>query len=118
MAKAAKQGTPMCIAVVDDGGNLKAFVRIDRANLGSLQWSINKAVTAASFQFPTHELMQGLQSGPALVASMIKLPNATLVPAGYPLQCGQMVVGGIGTGGAPEQDQAVAEAGCVVLHGR
>jgi Haem-degrading len=38
MAKATEQGTPMTIAVVDDAGALKAFVRMDGANNGSIQY--------------------------------------------------------------------------------
>jgi Haem-degrading len=48
--KAEEINCPMDIAVVDAGGNLKAHVRMDRAFIGSITISINKAYTAISFQ--------------------------------------------------------------------
>ena len=55
-AKAVKQGTLMDIAVVDAGANLKAFVRMDGAFLGSIDISIKKAKTARLFNMPTGTL--------------------------------------------------------------
>ena len=49
LAKAKEQGVPMNIAVVDAGGNLKAFTRMDGAFLGSIDVSIGKARTARLF---------------------------------------------------------------------
>ena len=49
LAKAKEQGVPMNIAVVDAGGNLKAFTRMDGAFLGSIDISIGKARTARLF---------------------------------------------------------------------
>ena len=46
LAKAKEQGVPMNIAVVDAGGNLKAFTRMDGAFLGSIDISIGKARTS------------------------------------------------------------------------
>ena len=53
LAKAKEQGVPMNIAVVDAGGNLKAFTRMDGAFLGSIDISIGKARTARLFNMPT-----------------------------------------------------------------
>ena len=115
-AKAIESGAAMVIAVVDDAGLLKAFVRMDGTPNGAIEWTINKAVTAASFQAPTHMLAEGVQSLPAVMASMISLPHVNLTLGGYPLSLGGAVVGAIGAGGGtPEQDQAVAEAGAAAL---
>ncbi len=54
--KAEKQGTLMDIAVVDAGANLKAFVRMDGAFLGSIDISIKKAKTARFFNMPYWEI--------------------------------------------------------------
>ena len=56
LAKAKEQGVPMNIAVVDAGGNLKAFTRMDGAFLGSIDISIGKARTASLFNMPTYAL--------------------------------------------------------------
>ena len=55
-ATAEKQGTLMDIAVVDAGANLKAFIRMDDAFLGSIDISIKKAKTARFFNMPTGKL--------------------------------------------------------------
>ncbi len=51
--KAEQQGTLMDIAIVDAGANLKAFVRMDDAFLGSIDISIKKAKTARFFDMTT-----------------------------------------------------------------
>ncbi|MGD8212757.1 MAG: heme-binding protein [Desulfobacterales bacterium] len=65
-AKAEKQGTLMDIAVVDAGANLKAFVRMDGAFLGSIDISIKKAKTARFFNMPTGKLGELAQPGKPL----------------------------------------------------
>ena len=64
--KAEKQGTLMDIAVVDAGANLKAFVRMDGAFLGSIDISIKKAKTARFFNMPTGKLGELSQPGKPL----------------------------------------------------
>jgi len=116
-AKAAEIGVPVVLSVVDDGGNLKAFLRMDETPLGAVQWSIDKALTAASFRTPTHVLDAAMQELPSSVlGSFLAQPHATLAPAGFPLAIGDVVVGAIGaSGGNPQQDQTVAEAGVAAL---
>ncbi|MEA2595608.1 MAG: hypothetical protein QOF01_2077, partial [Thermomicrobiales bacterium] len=63
VAKAAEIGTKMGIAVVDAGGNLKAFARMDGAWLGSIDIAIKKATTARFFDLPSEELGKLSQPG-------------------------------------------------------
>ena len=65
-AKAEEQGTLMDIAVVDAGANLKAFVRMDGAFLGSIDISIKKAKTARFFNMPTGKFGELAQPGKPL----------------------------------------------------
>ena len=118
MAKANEIGVPMTIVVVDDAGTLKAFIRMDGANHGTVEWATEKAYTAAAFRYPTNMLTQAMEGNAVGMASMLKLPHMTLGPGGMPLQVGQSTVGGIGASGGtmPEQDQQVAEAGVAALH--
>ncbi|MGH9611206.1 MAG: GlcG/HbpS family heme-binding protein, partial [Bryobacteraceae bacterium] len=60
-AEAIRQ--PMNIAVVDEGGNLVAHVRMDGAWIGSIDISINKAFTARAFDIATKDLAEHSQSG-------------------------------------------------------
>jgi glc operon protein GlcG len=116
-AKAAEIGVPVVIVVVDESGDLKALLGMDGPPKGAIQWSIDKAVTAASFRTPTHVLAQATEGAPAsAVASLMAQPHATLAPGGFPLVIDGVVVGAVGaSGGTPDQDHTVAQAGVAAL---
>src|SRR3712207_1265676 len=103
----------MNIAVVDAGGNLKAFVRMDGAWLGSIDISIRKAKTARYFDMPTGDIGQLSQPGGPLYN--IEHSNGGLItfPGGLPIKSGDgTIIGAIGVSGSTvENDHTVAEAG-------
>src|SRR6266853_6895707 len=111
--KAAQLTTKMDIAVVDAGGNLKAFVRMDGAWLGSIDISIKKAKTARYFDFNTGDIGKLSQPGGPLY--QIEVSNGGLItfPGGVPIKVGDgTVIGAIGVSGSSvENDHAVAAAG-------
>jgi len=111
--KARDIGQPMNIAVVDEGGNLKAFVRMEDAWLGSIDIAINKAFTARAFDIATQDLAKLSQSGDEFFGIHVSNHGRIMIFAGgVPLKRGGKVVGAIGvSGGMGKQDQAVAEAG-------
>jgi uncharacterized protein GlcG (DUF336 family) len=111
--KAQEIGQPMNIAVVDQGGNLVAHVRMDNAWIGSIDISINKAWTARAFDISTKELAENSQSGDQFFGIHVSNGGRVMVFAGgLPLKRGGEVAGAIGvSGGLGKQDQAVAEAG-------
>jgi len=111
--KAEEIGQPMNIAVVDSGGNLLAHVRMDRAWIGSVDISINKAWTSRAFDIPTKELAELSQSGDQFFGIHASNHGRVMIFAGgIPLKRGDTVVGAIGvSGGMGKQDHAVAEAG-------
>ena len=112
-AKATEIGVPMNIAVVDEGGNLVAFARMDDAWLGSIDIAQNKAYTARAFDMPTKDLAPLAQPGAPLYGIEASNHGRLIVFAGgIPLVSGGRVLGAIGvSGGSVEQDQEVAEAG-------
>jgi uncharacterized protein GlcG (DUF336 family) len=112
-AKAQEIGQPMDIAVVDDGGNLRAHVRMDGALIGSIAISINKAYTAIAFQTQTRNLVELTQSGQPLSGLSDSAGGRIVIFAGgIPLERDGAIVGAIGvSSGTVEQDQQVAEAG-------
>ncbi len=116
-AKAEETGTKMDIAVVDAGANLKAFVRMDGAWLGSIDISIKKARTARFFDMPTGAIGGLSQPGGSL--HNIEHSNGGLItfPGGVPLTASDgTVIGAIGVSGSTvEDDHAVAEAGAAVV---
>lgn len=111
--KAKEIGQPMNIAVVDGGGNLVAHVRMDKAWVGSIDISINKAWTARAFDISTKELAELSQSGDEFFGIHVSNRGRVMIFAGgVPLKRGGEVMGAIGvSGGMGKQDQAVAEAG-------
>ncbi len=111
--KAEEIGQPMNIAVVDQGGNLVAHVRMDNAWFGSVDISINKAWTARAFDIETKALAELSQSGDQFFGIHASNRGRVMIFAGgVPLKRGGQVVGAIGvSGGLGKQDQAVAEAG-------
>lgn len=117
MKKAEAISTKMDIAVVDAGGNLKAFLRMDGAWLGSIDISIKKAKTARYFDMNTGEIGKLSQPGGPLFN--IEVSNGGLItfPGGVPLKdASGTVIGAIGVSGSSvENDHAVAEAGAAAL---
>jgi uncharacterized protein GlcG (DUF336 family) len=119
LAAADEQGTKMDIAVVDAGGNLKAFARMDGAWLGSIDIATTKARTARYFDLPTEALGELSQPGGPLYG--IEVSNGGLItfPGGLPLTAEDgSVIGAIGVSGSTvEDDHAVASAGAAALGG-
>jgi uncharacterized protein GlcG (DUF336 family) len=111
--KAEEINTLMNIAVVDAGGNLKAFLRMDGAWLGSIDIAIKKARTARFFDMPTGDL--GALSQPGGPLFNIEVSNGGLItfPGGIPLRTPSgEVVGGVGVSGSTvDNDHTVAQAG-------
>jgi uncharacterized protein GlcG (DUF336 family) len=111
--RAQELNTLMDIAIVDAGANLKAFLRMDGAWLGSIDIAIRKARTARFFDMNTGEIGKLSQPGGPLYH--IEHSNGGLItfPGGIPLKNAQgEVIGGIGVSGSTvENDHAVAEAG-------
>lgn len=113
IAKAREQGTRMCVAVVDSGGSLKRFQRMDDAWVGSIDIAIKKAQTAVYFAMPSGEIGKLSQPGAQLYG--IEHSNQGLVtfPGGLPIvDENGILTGAIGASGSTvDDDEAVARAG-------
>ncbi|RZN35915.1 MAG: heme-binding protein [Methanophagales archaeon ANME-1-THS] len=111
--KAKQIGVPMNIAVVDVGGNLVAFERMDKAWLGSINIAINKAFTAVAFNMTTEDLGKESQPGKSLFGiHATNMGRLVIFGGGTPLRKGGELVGAIGvSGGTVPQDIEVAGAG-------
>jgi len=112
-AEARSQGQPMNIAIVDSGGNLIAFGRMDGAWLGSIDIAIKKAWTSRAFDIETKALSKLAQPGADFFGIHASNDGKVMIFAcGVPLKRHGVVVGAIGVrGGGGKQHQAVAEAG-------
>ncbi len=112
VAKAAAIGVPQCIAVVDPGGNLLAFVRMDGAKVLSQLSATQKAVTAASSRAATGGVPEELAQKLALATG----GQVTNLKGGLPIVVDGHVVGAIGVGsGTGDQDVEVGQAGIAAL---
>jgi len=114
-AEALKNRVGCNVAVVDDGGNLIAFHRIDPTFPAGARVSIGKARTAALFRQPTKNFEDVItQKGRT---SMIALDDFTPLQGGVPIIVGGQIVGAVGVSGASsaDQDEQFAKAGAAAL---
>jgi uncharacterized protein GlcG (DUF336 family) len=100
LAKAKELGVTENVAIVDDGGNLKAFGRMDGAPILSIQMAQNKAYTAL-FGVSTQEFFNFIQGDPSLLAGIPTLSRVAAWGGGFPIKVNGEVVGAIGLSGAP-----------------
>ena len=114
--KAREMGKPMCIAVCDGDGTLKAFSRMDGSPLLSVQIAQDKAYTAISFSMASHEWFEFVKNDPPLLHGIIKTDRLVVFGGGYPIQTDEGIIGGIGvSGGHYTDDMQVAQAALEVL---
>ena len=117
LKKAEEISTLMNVTVIDAGGNLKAFARMDGAWLGSIDISAKKARTARFFDMDSGAI--GALSQPAGPLYNIEVSNGGLItfPGGVPLKnAGGEIIGAIGVSGSTvENDHTVAVAGASAL---
>lgn len=113
IAKAEELDTKMNIAVLDAGGNLKAFARMDGAWLGSIDIALKKAKTARYFDAPTGALGSMTQPGGSLWGLEETNEGLVTFPGGLPVKNAEgEVIGAIGVSGSTvENDETVAQAG-------
>jgi glc operon protein GlcG len=113
MEAAMAMGVPQCIAVVDEGCNLLAFVRMDGARVLSIESATRKAMTAATTGQPTG----GNPVDKATALAAATGGRMTNLLGGLPLISGNHLIGGIGVGsGTGEQDLEVARAAIVAFN--
>jgi uncharacterized protein GlcG (DUF336 family) len=115
LAEAAKNNWTMAVAVVDTGGNLVYYEKMDNTQLGSATVAIDKARSAALFKRPTKAFQDALAAGGDGLR-ILRLQGAVPVEGGIPLMVEGKIVGAIGvSGGASSQDAQCAKAGADIL---
>lgn len=113
--KAKERNVPQVIAVLDDGGNLKAFCRMDGASPLPIEIAQSKAFTAL-FGMPTHELFNFMKTEPALMAGLPHASRVSAIGGGFPVRIDGAIIGAIGvSGGTIDDDIACAQAGLDVI---
>ena len=114
MEKAGSMGVPQCITIVDAGGHMLAFCRMDGAFVLSNDSSLKKAVTAAIYG----QLTGQMDDNVAIKLAIATDGKRVNLPGGVPIIVSGDVIGGIGVGsGTGAQDLEVAKAGIAALEG-
>jgi uncharacterized protein GlcG (DUF336 family) len=113
-AEARKLGVAVSVAVVDAGGNLVAFLRMDGAEIAGPVLAVDKAYTAVANRISTAELAeQAAPGGPLFGLHSCANGRFVIFGGGVPVRVGNVVVGAVGVSGAAVgQDIRCAEAGC------
>jgi len=105
----------MNVAVVDSGGNLVAFQRMDGAMLASIQIAQHKARAAATFRRPTRIFEDGIQL--MHLNYLLAFDGVIASRGGIPLIEEGSIIGAIGvSGGTDSQDEIVSNAGATVIN--
>ncbi|WP_145038165.1 heme-binding protein [Paenibacillus sp. Y412MC10] len=110
--QARQLGLNSDVAIVDEGGNLIAFHRMDNARIAGIDIAIGKAWTSVAMQMPTANLAQSaLPGGATFGINTTNQGRVVILGGGIPLVHEGRVVGGIGvSGGTSAQDIDVANA--------
>jgi uncharacterized protein GlcG (DUF336 family) len=113
VAESKKRGWKLNVAVMDSGGNLVAFARMDGAQLASIAISEHKARVAVKFRRETKAIEGGVQSG---LNYLLTLDDVIASRGGIPLIEGGKIIGAIGcSGGTGSQDEVVCKAGAATV---
>ena len=115
--KAKEIDTMMCIAVVDSGADLVAFIRMDDAWMGSVDIAIKKAKTSVFFGMMTGQIGELSQPGGPLFGIEHSNDGLITFPGGVPIVSEDgMLLGAIGvSGSAVENDHLVAKTGGAII---
>lgn len=112
---AEENGWLMAIAIVDTGGHLVYFEKMDGAQTGSVEVAIDKGRSAALFRRPTKVFEDGVAQGGQGIR-LLNLRGAVPLDGGIPIIMDGELVGGIGiSGGSGEQDGIAARAGAAAV---
>ena len=115
ITEARKNNWKQAIAIVDTGGYLVYFEKMQDTQTGGVELAIEKARTAALFRRPTKLFQEGVaQGGEGL--RLLRLTGAIPIDGGFPIIVDGKLIGAIGiSGGAGEQDGQVAKAGASAI---
>jgi glc operon protein GlcG len=114
VAEAKKHDWKFCVTVVDSGGNLVAFQRMDGAQLASIQISEHKARFSATYRRESKVYENGVQLNN--LNYLLTLDGMIASRGGIPLVEGGKLIGAIGcSGGSGSQDEVACKAGAALI---
>jgi uncharacterized protein GlcG (DUF336 family) len=118
VAKARELGVTENVAILDDGGNLQVFSRMDGAPIPTIEMAQNKAYTAL-LGVSTQDFFNFIKGDPSLLAGIPTLARMAAWGGGFPIKVNGEVVGAIGVSGAPtvQNDIDCARAALALVPG-
>jgi uncharacterized protein GlcG (DUF336 family) len=118
VAKATALGVSENVVILDEGGNLKAFSRMDGAPIPTIEMAQNKAYTAL-LGVSTQDFFNFIQGDPSLLAGIPTLSRMAAWGGGFPIKVDGEIVGAIGVSGAPtvQNDVDCARAALALVSG-
>ena len=116
VAKARELGVTENVAILDEGGNLKAFSRMDGTPIPTIEMAQNKAYTAL-LGVSTQDFFNFIQGDPSLLAGVPTLSRVAAWGGGFPIEVDGEIVGAVGVSGAPtvQNDVDCARAALAVV---
>ena len=112
-AEARRNSWNVCIAILDDGGHLLHFVRMDGATPANAGIAVEKGRTAAISRRSSGKWQDMVKSGRT---EMIKMPGILPVQGGMPIVADGTCIGAVGVSGVQsDQDEQIAQAGIDAL---
>lgn len=114
LAEGKKNGWTVAAAVVDPGGTLVYFERMDGTQNGSSDVAVAKARSAAAFKRPTKAFEEAVAGGRNV---LLTLPGALPIEGGLPIVDGGKIVGAIGVSGATSQQDGVCAQAAMAAFG-
>jgi uncharacterized protein GlcG (DUF336 family) len=105
---------PLCVAVLDEGGHLRALKREDGASILRPQIAMSKAWGAIGMGESSRRLGERLKDRPAFLGALSDMSGGKVVPVagGVLVVDGESIIGAVGvTGGTSDEDEACAVAG-------
>jgi uncharacterized protein GlcG (DUF336 family) len=102
-AEAKKHDWTMACAVVEPGGELVAYEKMDDTQYGSVEVSIAKAKSSALYRRPTKAFADSVKAGSN---GVLGLPGAISIEGGFPIVHGGKLIGGFGCSGAASNQDA------------
>lgn len=116
LAEGKKNGWAVAAAIVDTGGVLVYFERLENTQNGSSETAIEKARTAAAYRRPSKAFEDVVLGGKT---NYVRLPGAVPIEGGLPIVVDGKIVGAVGVSGASSaQDGQCAKAGVDAIAGK
>lgn len=113
LAEARKNRWNVAIAILDDGGHLLHFVRMDGATPANAAIAVEKARTAALSRRSSGAWEERIKAGRT---AMLKMPGILPVQGGLPILVDGAYVGAVGVSGVQShEDEIIAQAGIDAL---